>query len=129
MNINQKLIALSILRNGGEIAAEAGRKSAVLELLRHADLANNVIKIEALQRGVAAEIERLAAWEPSFFDAPEGYKPPSALLKAEDRQRKYNLEWHETRDAIKAIGDALEAEIDAQEPESVARWHEGRITA
>ena len=127
MDNQQKLTALNILRNGGWIASEVGRKSAVLEILGHAELGLRLVNNKALQSGIAVEIKRLSANQPSFLDAPEGYKRPPALDKAEEDRQRYSLDWYKMRDEIGAIAETLEAELDAVDPAFIAKWQEGQV--
>jgi hypothetical protein len=129
MNISQKLAALNILRNAGRIASEIGRKAAALEILGHVMLADRLVKIADRLEFEDAEITRLSVGLTTFPDVPEGYEFPAELVVAESNHRELRDTMQSINAEIASIADALEREIDAENPAAVALDQESRVVA
>lgn len=129
MNIEQKMIALDILRNAGAIATERGRKAAILEILGHGILAGRLIHTGDRIDFETAEIARLSADEPFLLDAPENYQPPAELGEATRMLAEKRAGMLELEAEVQRVAEALEAEIDAIDRGAIARWQEGNVPA
>lgn len=126
MSINQKLVALSILRFGGRTASCIGRMAAVLEILGHPNVAQALVDTGSRIDYADTEIARLSVDAPAW-PYPEEYRPSPALAEMEDWRSKKEGEMQRLAEQVKKIADDLEAEIDAADPKAVALWQEGQI--
>ncbi len=127
MKVQQKIIALDILRNAGAIATERGRKAAILELLGHDMLASRLIQTGDRIDFEAGEVARLSADEPFLLDVPAGYAPPADLAKAQWMLTEKYADMRTIDAEIQSVAVALEAEIDAGDRAGIARWQEGNV--
>ena len=129
MNIEQKIIALDILRNPGAIATERGRKAAILEILGCGRLAARLIHVGDRIDFEISEIDRLSADEPLLLNIPEGHEPPADLVRAEKALIEKRDEMRALVAEIETLAAALESEINTIDRLAIARWQEGRIPA
>lgn len=129
MKIEQKIIALDILRNAGSIATERGRKAAILEIMGHGMLAARLMHTGDRIDFEIAEIHRLSVGEPVWPDTPDGHEPPAALVKAERMLDEKRDDMRAVDAEVHAIADALEAEINATDRGAIARRQEGNVQA